>query len=127
MPAVRRNRLSDLCESELDRAYLDSAPRPRYLPWIGLWVARTALQRCRGGFGMQFLAPDILEEARTLSPFLSGAGVAIGFLLWMLGGRTHRFWLALTVTLAAGLLGLALGRDYGMQPLVAGLLLAVSA
>ncbi|HZV06984.1 MAG TPA: hypothetical protein VE999_18015 [Gemmataceae bacterium] len=76
---------------------------------------------------MQLLAPDILEEARLLSPVLSGTGVAIGFLLWSLGGRTHRFWLAMSVTLTAGLLGLTLGKDYGMQPLVAGLLLAVSA
>lgn len=76
---------------------------------------------------MQLLAPDILEEARLLSPFLSGAGLAIGLLLWSLGGWTHRFWLAMSVTLSAGLLGLALGKDYGMQPLVAGLLLAVSA
>jgi hypothetical protein len=76
---------------------------------------------------MQLLAPDILEEARSLSPFLSGAGVLIGFLLWSLGGRTHRFWLAMSVTLTAGLLGLAHGKEYGMQPLVAGLLLAVSA
>ena len=73
------------------------------------------------------LAPDILEETRSLSPFLSGAGVVIGFLLWSLGGRTHRFWLAMSVTLAAGLLGLAHGKEYGMQPLVAALLLAVSA
>jgi hypothetical protein len=76
---------------------------------------------------MQLLAPDILEEARLLSPLLSGTGAAIGFLLWALGGRTHRFWLAMSVTLAAGVLGLTLGKDYGMQPLVAGLLLAVSA
>lgn len=76
---------------------------------------------------MHLLAPDILEEARTLSPYLSGAGLFIGFLLWSLGGRTHRFWLAMSVTLSAGLLGLTLGKQYGMQPLVAGLLLAVSA
>ena len=76
---------------------------------------------------MQLLAPDILEEARSLSPFLSGAGVFLGFLLWSFGGRTHRFWLAMSVTLAAGLLGLVHGKEYGMQPLVAGLLLAVSA
>ena len=76
---------------------------------------------------MQLLAPDILEEARTLSPLLSGTSLAFGFLLWAFGGRTHRFWLAMSVTLTAGLLGLYLGRDYGMQPLVAGLLLAVSA
>jgi hypothetical protein len=76
---------------------------------------------------MQLVAPDILEEARLLSPLLSGGGMAVGFLLWSLGGRTHRFWLAMSVTLTAGLLGLTLGKDYGMQPLVAGLLLAVSA
>lgn len=76
---------------------------------------------------MQLLAPDILEEARPLSPLLSGTGLAIGFLLWSLGGRTHRFWLAMSVTLTAGILGLTLGKDYGMQPLVAGLLLAISA
>ena len=76
---------------------------------------------------MQLLAPDILEEARQLPPWISGTGLAIGILLWALGGRTHRFWLAMSVTLAAGLLGLTHGREYGMQPLVAGLLLAVSA
>jgi hypothetical protein len=76
---------------------------------------------------MQLLAPDILVEARELSPLLSGAGLSIGFLLWSFGGRTHRFWLAMSVTLAAGLLGLTFGKQYGMQPLVAGLLLAVSA
>ena len=76
---------------------------------------------------MQLLAPDILEVARELPPYISGAGLAIGFLLWSMGGRTQRFWLAMSVTLSAGLLGLALGKQYGMQPLVAGLLLAVSA
>ncbi|HWG43526.1 MAG TPA: hypothetical protein VN688_12130 [Gemmataceae bacterium] len=76
---------------------------------------------------MQLLAPDILEEARSLSPFISGAGLAIGFLLWSFGGRTHRFWLAMSVTLTAGILGLSYGKQYGMQPLVAGLLLAISA
>jgi hypothetical protein len=76
---------------------------------------------------MQLVAPDILEEARLLSPLLSTAGLVIGSLLWSLGGRTHRFWLAMSVTLTAGVLGLALGKDYGMQPLVAGLLMAVSA
>ena len=51
---------------------------------------------------MQLLAPDILEEARQLSPLLSGSGLFIGVLLWSLGGRTHRFWLAMSVTLTAG-------------------------
>ncbi|HEY7330408.1 MAG TPA: hypothetical protein VH592_22400 [Gemmataceae bacterium] len=76
---------------------------------------------------MQLVSPDILEEARLLSPLLSSTGLVIGLLLWSLGGKTHRFWLAMSVTLTAGMLGLTLGKDYGMQPLVAGLLLAVSA
>jgi len=65
---------------------------------------------------MQLVAPDILEEARLLSPLWSSAGLVVGFWLWSLGGRTHRFWLAMSVTLTAGLLGLTLGKDYGMQP-----------
>jgi hypothetical protein len=76
---------------------------------------------------MQLLAPDILAEARQLSPGLAGVGLALGLFLWLWGGRTHRFWLALVMTLAAGVLGLYYGPAYGMQPLVAGLLLAVAA
>jgi hypothetical protein len=76
---------------------------------------------------MQLLVPEILEEGRQLSPFVSGTGLVVGLLLWSLGARTHRFWLALSVTAGAGLLGLLYGGDFDMQPLVAGLLLAVSA
>jgi hypothetical protein len=76
---------------------------------------------------MQLVSPEILEEARQLSPLVSGVGLALGLFLWALGARTHRFWLALSMTVAAGLLGLSYGRDFAMQPLVAGLLLAVSA
>jgi hypothetical protein len=95
---------------------------------FGLIVSRQTLRSIWQEFSlMQLLAPDVLEEARELSPLLSGTGVVIGILLWAWGGRTHRFWLAMSVTLTAGVLGLTLGKDYGMQPLVAGLLLAVSA
>jgi hypothetical protein len=76
---------------------------------------------------MQLLAPDILAEARQLSAGLTGAGLALGLFLWLWGGRTHRFWLSLVMTLGAGVLGLYFGPAYGMQPLVAGLLLAVAA
>jgi len=75
---------------------------------------------------MHLLDPQILEAARGLSPAVSGTGLVIGLLLWSFGGRSHRFWLALIMTLAAGLLGLSFGPAYGMQPLVAGLLLAVA-
>jgi hypothetical protein len=76
---------------------------------------------------MQLVAPDILEEARGLPPMTVGACLAIGLFLWLFGARTHRFWIALAFTLAAGLIGLSHGPAYGMQPLVAGLLLAIGA
>jgi hypothetical protein len=76
---------------------------------------------------MPLLAPDILEEVRQLPPLLPVVAFAVGLALWLWGGRGHRFWLALVLTVAAGSLGLVYGRAYGTQPLVAGLLLAVAA
>jgi hypothetical protein len=76
---------------------------------------------------MQVLAPDILELTRQLSPLVSLMAVLIGLCLWLFGACSHRFWLALTLTLAAGVAGLSLGRDFAVQPLVAGLLLALAA
>jgi hypothetical protein len=76
---------------------------------------------------MQLLAPEILEEARNLSPQLTGAALALGLLLWLFGSRGYRFWVVLVTTLAAGVYGLQYGPAYGMQPLVAGLLLALAA
>ena len=75
---------------------------------------------------MQLLAPDILEDVRELSPLLTGTGLVVGLFLWLMGARSHRFWLVLVMTLTAGILGLLFGPRYGMQPLVAGLLLAVA-
>jgi hypothetical protein len=76
---------------------------------------------------MNLVSPDILEEVRQLSPFVLATGLVIGLLLWLFGGRGHRFWLALAMTVAGGLFGLSFGAAYSMQPLVAGLLLAVTA
>jgi hypothetical protein len=76
---------------------------------------------------MQLVAPDILAEARGLPLGTTASCLAIGLFLWLFGARTHRFWIALSITVAAGLVGLNNGRTYGMQPLVAGLLLAVAA
>jgi hypothetical protein len=76
---------------------------------------------------MALLAPDILREARELSPLVSGTGFALGLFLWLYGGRTHRFWLALVLTVAGGVAGLYYGPAYGVLPLVSGLLLAISA
>jgi hypothetical protein len=76
---------------------------------------------------MVLVAPDILNEVRQLPSYLLATGVAVGLLLWLFGGRGHRFWLVLALTVAAGVFGLRFGAVYEVQPLVAGLLLAVTA
>lgn len=76
---------------------------------------------------MQLLAPDILEITRELSVFACIVFFALGTGLWLYGGRTHRFWLALVTTVAAGLIGLQVARDFGVQPIVAAVLLALAA
>jgi hypothetical protein len=76
---------------------------------------------------MYLLDPEILDAGRDLSPAVTGAGLAVGLFLWLVGGWTHRFWIVLTLTLGAGVYGLLYGPDHGVQPIVAGLLLAVAA
>jgi hypothetical protein len=76
---------------------------------------------------MQFIAPDILAEGRGLSLSLSALGFLAGLLLWITGWRGHRFWIVLLTTLAGGLVGLRNGAVYRVQPVVAGILLAVAA
>jgi hypothetical protein len=76
---------------------------------------------------MVLVAPDILDEVRQLPWYLPAAALALGFLLWLFGGRGHRFWLVLLMTLIGGFFGLYFGPAYDVQPLVAGLLLAVAA
>ena len=76
---------------------------------------------------MRLLAPDLLELTCELSPAIDGVAILVGLFLWLFGARSHRFWLSLAMTLAAGVCGLYLGGDAGVQPLVAGLLLALAA
>jgi MFS family permease len=76
---------------------------------------------------MHLISPDILTEARSLSFGLLATGVGVGCLLWVLGWWGHRFWIVLIATVGAGVFGLSSGANYGIQPVVAGLLLAVSA
>jgi heme exporter protein D len=76
---------------------------------------------------MHLIAPDILAEARGLSPGVLVTGVALGLLLWLFGWRWHRFWAVVAVTVAGGLYGLATGQAGGGHMLALGLLLAVSA
>jgi hypothetical protein len=76
---------------------------------------------------MTLVDPDILTEARDLSLVVLGATYLVGILLWLLGGWGHRFCIVLLTTLFGGIGGLYLGPPFGMQPLVAGLMLAVAA
>jgi hypothetical protein len=47
--------------------------------------------------------------------------------LWLAGWWSHRFWVVLIATVTAGVLGLYQGNVLGMPPLIAALLLALSA
>ena len=76
---------------------------------------------------MVVVAPDILDEVRQLPWYLLAIGLMLGLLLWLFGGRGHRFWLVLSMTVVGGVLGLTFGAAYAVQPLVAGLLLAAAA
>jgi MFS family permease len=76
---------------------------------------------------MVLVAPDILDEVRQLPWYLLAFAAALGLLLWLVGGRGHRFWLVLCMTLTGGVFGLSFGAAYGVQPLVAGLLVGVAA
>ncbi|HVL14348.1 MAG TPA: hypothetical protein VM529_17380 [Gemmata sp.] len=77
---------------------------------------------------MQLIAPDILAEARGLTPAMSGTICVLGIALWLFGWRWHRFWIVAGITLAAGLLGMNAGRAQGgTQIMAVGILLAVAA
>jgi MFS family permease len=76
---------------------------------------------------MFLLDPDILEAGRDLSPAITVPALLIGLFLWLVGAWMHRFWIVLLLTLGAGVYGLLYGPEHGIQPIVAGLLLAVAA
>jgi hypothetical protein len=76
---------------------------------------------------MQFIAPDILDQARGMSISLTAGGFLIGLLLWLTGWWGHRFWIVLVMTVTAGFLGLVNGPVFQVKPLVAGLMLAIAA
>lgn len=76
---------------------------------------------------MEMIAPDILADAVGLSFGFYAAGLLVGLALWLLGWRWHRFWVVLAVTLLGGIYGLAEGPTLGTHPVVAGLLLALTA
>jgi hypothetical protein len=77
---------------------------------------------------MYLIAPDVLAEARGLTPAAAGSLCVLGVALWLFGWRWHRFWIVAGVTLGAGLCGLHAGRFVGgPQLLTVGVLLAVAA
>ena len=81
-----------------------------------------------GIHAVQLIAPDLLRAAAPLSAGAAGALVMVGLLLWSAGWQYHRFWVVFAVTLAAGIVGLKIGRAApGQQALVVGVLVAVSA
>jgi hypothetical protein len=89
--------------------------------------ARISFLHFQESSSMQLVAPDILEQARGLSISISATGLALGCLLWIFGWSANRFWIAFFATVAAGVFGLQEGPAHGVQPLIAGLLLAVVA
>jgi hypothetical protein len=76
---------------------------------------------------MHLIDTEVLDLTRQLSPALNVLALLVGLLLWLMGAYGHRFWMAITVTAGAGVAGLYVGPGYGVQPLVAALLLALSA
>jgi len=76
---------------------------------------------------MQFVSPDIVADSAGLTLWVQAVGFVIGLAVWLSGWIGHRFWIVLFTTLVGGVLGLQSGPAYQMQPLVAGLLLAIAA
>src|SRR5438105_9235624 len=76
---------------------------------------------------MQLVASDILGEAHGLSVAVCIVAIVMGLLLGVTGWLLRRFWVVLGATLAGGLAGLLQGASYDVQPLVAGLGLALIA
>ena len=76
---------------------------------------------------MQLLIPEILADACDLSTGLIVLGIALGLVLWLFGWWTHRFWVVLMTTVLAGVYGLYEAPAFRANPLLASVLLAVTA
>lgn len=76
---------------------------------------------------MQLVVPEILADARGLSIGLLTSTLFLGVFLWLFGWWSHRFWIVLTTTVLAGVLGLYESSEFHTHPMLAGLLLALSA
>lgn len=76
---------------------------------------------------MYLIATDILADLCGLSLGLIIALVLVGLLLWLLGWWSHRFWIVLMTTVAAGVIGLMEASTWRAQPIVIAVLLAIAA
>jgi hypothetical protein len=76
---------------------------------------------------MQLIATDILADLCGLSLGLILLVLPVGLMLWLLGWWSHRFWIVLTTTVLAGLVGLNQANTWRAQPIVVAVLLAVAA
>ena len=75
---------------------------------------------------MAIVSPDILADLRDLPLFAIVTLAILGLSQWTCGWWGHRFWMGLLTSFATGLSGLRMGPDWGLDPLVAGILLAVA-
>lgn len=76
---------------------------------------------------MHIVTPDLVAELCGLSLGLLLAAAGVGIILWLFGWRSHRFWVVLLTTVAAGVYGLQEGNAFRTPPLLAALLLAIAA
>jgi hypothetical protein len=76
---------------------------------------------------MQLVAPDILGDACGLSVGLAIVALLAGFVLWLFGWRSHRFWVVLGATVLAGVFGLIQGPALRAPTLPVAVLLALAA
>src|SRR5438876_1305195 len=75
---------------------------------------------------MQIVEPEMMSLVAGLSLGLTIAGFVLGLALWLTGWKLHRFWMVLSLTLGAGMLGLSEAPTLRSQPLIAGVLLAIA-
>ncbi len=76
---------------------------------------------------MSMLIVEVLRLGQDMSQHILWTALAAGLILWLFGSWGHRFWIVLFTTVMAGIAGLMLGPQVGLQRLVGGLLLAVTA
>lgn len=76
---------------------------------------------------MHLVTPDLVADSCSLSLGVLLAAATVGLVLWLFGWRSHRFWIVLFITVAAGVVGLQEAALFRAPPLVAALLLAIAA